>query len=182
LCSCSSSCNITFLLCKSSRSCTSPQLLTKNIVFESLNYNEIAWVQKNKMINLSASRHPWSSRRSSAGATTTWPARPRASNGDREANSPSRAVAADWQWPRTRVRAAEQKPKDIVGTRYKLKNDYLLYHYWKTGNGDQRGWMGASNFFRNFRPLSQNQPPKRHTDKSYKNTSHQELRDPKDVP
>jgi hypothetical protein len=41
--------------------------------------------------------------------------------------------------------------------------------------------MGTSNFFRNFRPRSQNQPQK-HTNKSYENSSHQELRDTKDVP
>jgi hypothetical protein len=41
----------------------------------------------------------------------------------------------------------------------------------RTGNGDQRGWMRASNFFRNIRPLSQNQTPIAHTCKNRKNTS-----------
>jgi hypothetical protein len=42
--------------------------------------------------------------------------------------------------------------------------------------------MRASNFFRNFRLLSQNKPSKGTQTKSYENSSHQELRDPKDVP
>lgn len=55
---------------------------------------------------------------------------------------------------------------------------YLLGHGWvsvkdqKRRSGDQRGWMRASYFFQNIRPLSKNQTPKANACRNNMFTSH----------
>jgi hypothetical protein len=49
----------------------------------------------------------------------------------------------------------------------------------RTGNGDQRGVNGSLKFLLKLLTTVPKSTSKRYTNKSYKNTSHQELREPR---
>jgi hypothetical protein len=52
----------------------------------------------------------------------------------------------------------------------------------RTKNGDQRRVNGSLKFLSKLSTAVPKSIPKRHTNKSYKNMSHQESRDPREVP